>query len=152
MVRRIQKLAFPTVAMLWVTYYFIETMSKPESARILIGPLYLLLLVLFALICHADFREYRKMAARPETPVMIDTRAGKAVWLCLVASAIYVAVMPYLGFLLSTTAFLAIGFTSLGAKNRALSFIVAVVFTVALYYFFHTLLYVALPSGIFWRP
>ena len=144
----LKSMVAPTFLMGWATCYFIEVMGKPESARTLILPAYVLLVALYAAIVLRDYRRNRKTADISDPVQGEGRRETRIRYLCLVASVLYLASMPYLGFPVATVLALTLAFCALGAKRKIVSLFFAICFTVALYYTFSHFLYVPLPLGL----
>lgn len=78
----------------------------------------------------------------------IKTTNGRAVTLNVLALSVYVALMGYLGFILSTPLFLVSSAKSMGYKNNKALALFTVVTTVALVVVFGKIFYIPLPRGI----
>jgi len=144
----LKSMVAPTLLMGWATYYFIEVMGKPESARTLILPAYILLVVFYVAIVVRDYRRNRKAVDVSDPAQNGAHRENRIRCLCLAASALYLAAMPYLGFPVATVLALTFAFHILGAKRKIASLLFAICFTAILYYTFSHLLYVPLPLGL----
>lgn len=145
----VKRIFFPTICIMWATTYFIEVLGKPESARYLIFPVYFFLLSLYFSICFFEYQKIRVDTNHRSN----NSSAGKifnAQFLAWAATCVYVALIPYFGFIAATGLFLAFSVISLGAKSKAKALILALLFTTSIYYLFETFFFVQLPKG-FWR-
>jgi hypothetical protein len=73
---------------------------------------------------------------------------SKNYWLITGISAVYLAVLPFVGFILSTIALMVVIPVVLGYRNKAVIVILGVVLTLSFYYVFKVFFYVPLPQGI----
>ncbi len=149
MIGYIRKLAVPTLILAWATHYFAEVCRKPAEAQVLIRPAYYLLLALYLLICYTEYKAFRGEASSRES-IGKKLRDERALF-CIALSGLYVAVVPYIGFLTATTIFLTLAFCRLGARRKVVAVVAALSFTLAAFWLFGSVFSVPLPMGGIWR-
>lgn len=144
----------------WALYYFVEIQGKQASAGLFIRPVFWVMLVLYILILWMDIRDWREQRRTQEAAEIseeearaLETKAAeeradlRRTGICIAGAIVYVLLLPVLGFLISTTAFLFAMFCWLKAPNKAAAFFLAAAVAAGMYLLFKTGLKVPLPTG-----
>ncbi|MBO8127150.1 MAG: tripartite tricarboxylate transporter TctB family protein [Firmicutes bacterium] len=95
-------------------------------------------------------REYRKSTGREK----FSFSQYKVVGLVFLLFTLYVAVFNFLGFIISTALFLIVTMWLIGPKTKRslpLITVIALAFSVGMFYVFRVYLYVYLPLGVFFQ-
>lgn len=156
----IKKLITPTLIMIWALYYFVEIQGKQASAGLFIRPVFWVMLALYILILWMDIRDWREQRrTREETEVSEEERQAaetkaaaeradlRRTVVCVAGAVAYVVLMPFLGFLISTAAFLFVMFCWLKAPNKVAALFLAAAVAAGMYLLFKIGLKVPLPTG-----
>lgn len=161
MVRLVKKLLIPTIIFAWAVCYYIEVLGKKASAGYFIKPVFWIMAVLYIVIAAKDTRvwwkEEKEITDHSEKPEQ-DADNGKAakmkdaemarMMVCVGSAAVYLAVMPSLGFIVATIILLFGLFCWLKAPNRVGALVLAVLVTAGMYMLFKFGLKVPLYAGI----
>lgn len=81
---------------------------------------------------------------------LANWKALRAPALLLLLTAVFIALLPYIGFFLSSLLFSSSIFFGLGHPDKKIALIVAVVASASIYFIFHLALGVSLPVGSLW--
>ena len=159
-IKLIKKLMTPTLMLGWALYYFVEIQGKPASAGLFIRPVFWVMLLLYIVIIWMDIRDWReqKRLQASESVSEEERQASDAkeaaektdlrhTLICIAGALIYVILLPYLGFLISTALFLFVMFCWLKAPNKIAALILAVAVALGMYTLFKIGLKVPLPTG-----
>jgi len=146
----LQKIAIPTIVMVWATFYLFEVMELHVRNRYLIRPTYFVLLALYIFNTYTDIRKWKKaraisteqMVESFKIPVEIKTLAVIAL-----ITVGYLAIMPTVGFIFSTIAYLAILLLALNERKMFTLVFFPIVLTVGVYVVFRLFLRLPLPVG-----
>lgn len=122
-------------------FFLIMTIQLPPDARIY--PMFIIFLLAGLTILHL-FLTYRKNSQ--EESKVFDNIVYPQLIFVTVASAIYVAIMGIVGYIVSTVIYVAAILIGL-KENRVASIIISVVFTLIVYGLFRKILNVPLPKG-----
>ncbi|MBT9778211.1 hypothetical protein GPL15_17050 [Clostridium sp. MCC353] len=161
MVRLVKKLLIPTIIFIWAVCYYIEVLGKKASAGYFIKPVFWIMAVLYVVIAAKDtkawWEEGKAIAARSkkedqgakndDTGKVKDVELGQMM-VCVGSAALYLAVMPYVGFIIATILLLFGLFCWLKAPNRVGALVLAVLVTAGMYMLFKFGLKVPLYAGI----
>lgn len=161
MVRLIKKLFIPTVIFAWAVCYYVEILGKKASAGYFIKPVFWIMAALYVIIAAKDTKiwldDRKKAEVRPKD--METKAAGSAgktkdvelvqMAVCVGSAAVYLLVMPYLGFIIATVLILFGMFCWLKAPNKLGALALAVIVTAGMYALFKFGLKVPLYAGIF---
>lgn len=130
----------------WSVYYYIDTLKNGEEAGYLTKPVFYVITVLFVVILRGEFSHWQHNKIKERTLSEKDKGRLEKMLICAGGSAVYLIALPYVGFLLSTTLFLSIGFVWLGVpKCRAL--LTGLFFSATVYGLFKYALAVPLSNG-----
>ncbi|MBR6114233.1 MAG: tripartite tricarboxylate transporter TctB family protein [Oscillospiraceae bacterium] len=158
-IKLLKRLVTPTLMMGWAIYYFIEICGKKASAGYFIKPIFWVMALLYCLIVFMDARDCRdeaeaeKTADSPEQRQAGEEKAAaqradlKRTAICIGSAFAYIFILPYLGFILSTTLVLFGLFWWLGSGNKLLTFVYAAGVALGMYLLFKTGLKVPLLTG-----
>lgn len=150
MLRLIQKLFMPTLFMIWGTFYFIEVCGKKASTGYFIKPVYIAFAVLYVINTVKEIRDWRmEVKENSEEAKAANEKAGrelKDILIFVGAIAVYIVVVPYLGFVITSLLFLYIAFRYF-KTGRGLAILVDVLMVAAIYIIFKVVLGVPLPEG-----
>ena len=147
----LKKITIPALMMVWCTYFIADAGSPSKKGNTFVWAVYILLLAVFAVELFNEFRR-----ARAETQAQQHSDREKKDYSGLIRSAalfggtlVYIFVMPYLGFLISTLVYLFVMFLFLNAKNKLVVALASVALTALMWVAFDYLLGVPLPAGVF---
>lgn len=149
MTRLIKKIFIPTIIFAWSVCYYIEILGAKASAGYFVKPVFWILAVLYVIIMAKEF-----LAWKAEIPKEAAERENKQdeelmrTAICIGSAVIYLVVMPWLGFIISTVLLLFGLFCWLKAPNKIGAFVLAVAITAGIYALFNFGLKVPLYKGI----
>lgn len=143
MKRLVQQLAPAILMMTWCTYYFVQVSQQKPESQLMIRPVYFVLCVLFALIV---LNEIRKARAEGTAEKKKTAKDFKGMLIFVSGTAVYLFLMPIVGFVITTPIFLLMAFVYL-KSSRKMAVVLAVLLTAFVYVAFKVLLGVPLPAG-----
>lgn len=142
-----------TVIFLCATYYFVDVQAlKNAQDRLLINPVYWIMVALYPVIL---WQEWKERAKTNETLVEENeddeskVTLTKKLFLYMVFIVIYLVGLNYTGFIMTSLLIMPILMIISGAKSKSKIIIVPIVTVFILYMIFGYLLEVPLPQGLF---
>lgn len=139
-----------SILILAVIYFFdVKDLKNPHD-RLLISPVFWIMVILYPIIIWQEIREAKKTIHDSEE-VEGDGdsyRLTKKVGFFMISVMIYLILLNYIGFIISTILFLPALMWILGTKSRLFPIIFSIIATGLLYLFFDILLGIPLPIGI----
>jgi cell division protein FtsW (lipid II flippase) len=142
-----QKLAIPTIAMVWATFYLFEVMKLSAKNRYLIMPTFFIMLALYIFNSYRDIRKWKKEKAQSEKFEIPEEMRTLMILVALTVG--YLIIMPHAGFGFSTVAYIAVLLFALNMRGKFALFFFPIVFTAFVYAAFRIFLRVPLPAGYF---
>lgn len=153
MLKAIQKMVTPLMMMGWSLYYFLEVSKQNPQSQYLIRPVFYAVVLLFFLIMGGEFRRLkaeRQTQGEGGAGVKLDEKTKKELEVLGVfvgGAALYLLLLPYVGFIIATPVFLLAAFLYL-KSSKITAAILAVGLTAFIYIAFKILLGVPLPAGL----
>ena len=132
----------PTVIMIWASSYLISLAGQRGDSTLLIRPVFYCMVVLYIINTITDYIQWKKT----KTSTLESIPRLAVMYLGIIVA--YIFLMPRIGFILTTLAFLYGSFFLLQVKNKTLLYLFPVVFTAILYAVFRLGFSVPLPSGL----
>lgn len=145
----------------WSTWYFFSSnkLGQHKQTMAFIAPMYYVLLVLGVLYLFKTLK-IEKIEGEPEVPAekKIPVWDQGRSWLLenrrmigfVVLLALYLFIMPKLGFIISTILYLSITTIWLGNRNKLQIVVVSLAATLITYFLFEKFFLVRLPHGLFY--
>jgi hypothetical protein len=138
---RIKVMVMPVVALIWATAYFIQVSRMSAEDQLLIRPVYFALLALFIYNTIKDLRN-------PEEAENQTTTLNRKVVIIAAMCAAFIALLPFLGFLLDSIAFILGALILFKVKDLKVLVGVPVIVSGVLYFLFTEAFFVPLPKGL----
>ena len=104
----IKKLALPAIVLLWSAAYFIEVAGYSKKNQYLIKPVFIVMVILFVVNTFTDIREWRREQESGKGASQISQEEKQVLLkslLVVVSMAVYVILMPHIGFIITTAVF-----------------------------------------------
>lgn len=139
-----------SILILAIIYFFdVQDLKNPHD-RLLISPVFWIMIVLYPIIIWQEIREARNNKKESdETEDDGETyKMTKKIGLFMISIVIYLTLMHYIGFIISTVLFLPALMWILGTKSKVMPIVFSIIVTGVLYLFFDILLGIPLPAGI----
>ena len=109
----IKKLALPAIVLLWSAAYFIEVAGYSKKNQYLIKPVFIVMVILFVVNTFIDIREWRREQESGKGASQISQEEKQVLLkslLVVVSMAVYVILMPHIGFIITTAVLLVVDF------------------------------------------
>jgi hypothetical protein len=142
------ELVFPLMALAFAVYYLYTLIGLSWEAQIngiLVGSVLIFLIAVFLLKTVLD-RRRGKISFKFKTFVFKSGSQMTRVWFLLLA-VVYVIVIPWTGFTLTTFGYLVAAMLLLGVRSLPRLFTISLAISISGHLFFITLLKTRLPSG-----
>lgn len=152
--RNLAPLFVPTMVLILSIAYYIESWNVDTINKLLIKPTCFLIIVIYLFFVYKEFHKHKKLATQQGEQ---NAQAASNAVSCQVQyksvfiigmTAIYVLVVQYLGFILTSVIFMGTMLYVLNVRKKWIVISFSVASTVILYFAFKTILMVPLPSGI----
>lgn len=146
----IKRLAIPAIVLLWSATYFIEVAGYSKKNQYLIKPVFIVMVILFAVNTFTDIREWKREREENKGALQISQEEKQVLFksfLVVVSMAVYVIVMPHLGFIITTAVLLAVLLLVMQVKKPLPYILLPLIVTGILYAVFKIGLHIPLPAG-----
>lgn len=157
----IKRLALPAMVLIWSASYFIEVSGYSKKNQYLIKPVFIAMVLLFIVNTITDVREWKKeqrekmelyQEAAGRSPDMTGPTAEEKQTLLrsffvVLSMAVYIVVMPYLGFVISTIVLVVFLLALMQVRKPIPMILLPVLLTGVLYAAFKIGLHIPLPAG-----
>lgn len=157
----IKRLALPAMVLIWSASYFIEVSGYSKKNQYLIKPVFIAMVLLFIVNTITDVREWKKeqrekkelyQEAAGRSPDMTGPTAEEKQTLLrsffvVLSMAVYIVVMPYLGFVISTIVLVVFLLALMQVRKPIPMILLPVLLTGVLYAAFKMGLHIPLPAG-----
>lgn len=152
----IHRLIVPTGIMLLAVIYFfdVQALKNPQD-RLLINPIFWIMVFLYPIILWNEWRNWKsrtkldfKSADKGAEPDEYNVKLTKKVALFMLSVALYLATVNFVGFVVMTLMFIPLLMYILGTKSVKLLILIPILATFVLYMLFGFLLGIPLPVGI----
>ena len=143
----IKKLALPAIVLLWSAAYFIEVAGYSKKNQYLIKPVFIVMVILFVVNTFTDIREWRREQESGKGASQISQEEKQVLLkslLVVVSMAVYVILMPHIGFIITTAAVLLL---IMQVREFLPLILLPLIVTGILYAVFKTGLHIPLPAG-----
>ena len=144
----IKKLALPAIVLLWSAAYFIEVAGYSKKNQYLIKPVFIVMVILFVVNTFTDIREWRREQESGKGASQISQEEKQVLLKSLfvvVSMAVYVILMPHIGFIITTAVLLAV--LLMQVREFLPLILLPLIVTGILYAVFKTGLHIPLPAG-----
>lgn len=157
----IKRLALPAMVLIWSASYFIEVSGYSKKNQYLIKPVFIVMVLLFIVNTITDVREWKK--EQREKKELYQETAGRSPdmtgptaeekqtllrsFFVVLSMAVYIVVMPYLGFVISTIVLVVFLLALMQVRKPIPMILLPVLLTGVLYAAFKIGLHIPLPAG-----
>ena len=144
----------PTMVVAFLIAYYIESWEVTSNNKLLIKPICFLIVLLYIYFIYQEYTK-QKLEIKQEKSSNVERTAisshqimlSKSV-IIVVMTGIYVLLIQYLGFIITSIMFMGGMLYTLNVKNKWIIAIYSVLSTIILYFAFKIILMVPLPTGI----
>jgi cell division protein FtsW (lipid II flippase) len=146
----IKKLALPAIVLLWSAAYFIEVAGYSKKNQYLIKPAFIVMVILFVVNTFIDIREWRREQESGKGASQISQEEKQLLLkslLVVVSMAVYVILMPHIGFIITTAVLLVVLLLIMQVREFLPLILLPLIVTGILYAVFKTGLHIPLPAG-----
>lgn len=143
-----KKTFLPLLMLAFAAIYFIEVRQLHDLDQALIKPVFFLMVLLFIINTVSDYRENKRCQDNASTKQNENFQFRK-ILPYIVLTAVYLIVMPYVGFMPASILFLAGALYRLNVRKTIVLITLPIGLSVLLYFLFVYLFSVPLPAGIF---
>ena len=155
----VNRLMAPSLIFLFVLIYYFEVRDLSESNLLLIKPIFWIMVVLFPVVVLMEIKKWKntaiEQADEPEGETDFDenyelkSKVTPKLLIYMASIALYLFLLPYLGFILVSFLFLPSLMYALGTKNIKLLVLIPIIVIAVVYLLFDTWLGIPLPKGFF---
>lgn len=142
------KMIFPLISIIFSCVYLRQVADIPAQDALLVKPVAIVLIIVASISIVLEFRKMKMADSKIEASTPAPGKSKSKVLLFLAGSALYIALLTPLGFLLSTALFIGIMSWFLGVRRKKLLIGVSIATPLVLYFLFQVLLEVPLPPGL----
>lgn len=154
------RIVIATGILLFTIFYFMETNSlqNPQD-KLLINPVILIMVLLYPIIIWQEWREHKKeqkevkdeseLSEEGESDDESSAKLTRKVFLFMLLTLLYLLVIEYVGFIITTVIYMPVLMYVLGTKSKKILITLPVIFTILLYLLFNNMLGIPLPLGFF---
>lgn len=146
----IKRLAIPAIVLLWSATYFIEVVGYSKKNQYLIKPVFIVMVILFAVNTFTDIREWKREREENKGALQISQEEKQVLirsFFVVASMAVYVVIMPHLGFIITTVALLAVLLLIMQVSKPLPYILLPLIVTGILYAVFKIGLHIPLPAG-----
>lgn len=146
----IKRLAIPAIVLLWSATYFIEVVGYSKKNQYLIKPVFIVMVILFAVNTFTDIREWKREREENKGELQISQEEKQVLirsFFVVASMAVYVVIMPHLGFIITTVALLAVLLLIMQVSKPLPYILLPLIVTGILYAVFKIGLHIPLPAG-----
>ncbi len=146
----IKRLAIPAIVLLWSATYFIEVVGYSKKNQYLIKPVFIVMVILFAVNTFTDIREWKREREENKGALQISQEEKQVLirsFFVVASMAVYVVIMPHLGFIITTVALLAVLLLIMQVRKPLPYILLPLIVTGILYAVFKIGLHIPLPAG-----
>lgn len=147
----LKKMALPTIVLIWATSYYVEVMGYSVKNHRLIQPVFWVMALLYIINGVTDYREWKSVktepASQPTEKSPVNRNHGARVAAVIGIMVAYVALLGFLGFLVSTLLFAGAILYLMGERKWYKIAGLPLVLVIALYLIFRVGLSIPLPTG-----
>lgn len=143
----LKRIFVPTLLLAWTIYYFVEVLGKDAKTGVLIKPISIIVFVLYVIIMIGEVKRYIKLKKESGEPVFSeeDKKSLINLFVCLGITGAYVLVMPFIGFVIATSAYLTGMYMYAKAGKAYIVVACSIVIAVIMFLIFSKVLDVPLP-------
>lgn len=143
-----KKTLLPLIMLVFAGIYFNEVRQLDALDQALIKPVFFFMVLLFMINTASDYRESKDRQSNASALKKGNSQFRKILEY-IALTAVYLMLMPYLGFMISSILFLAGALYRLNVRKTITLIALPVGLSVLLYFLFVHLFSVPLPTGIF---
>lgn len=146
----IKRLAIPAIVLLWSATYFLEVAEYSKKNQYLIKPVFIVMVILFAVNTFTDIREWKMERKKNKGALQISQEEKQVLFkslLVVVSMTVYVIVVPYFGFIITTVVLMTVLLLIMQVKKSMSYILLPLVVTGILYAVFKIGLRIPLPVG-----
>jgi len=154
----IHRVLVATLILFFVIIYYLDISSLKDSQdKLLVNPVIWLVIILYPIIIWQEWKEKRKRDMKHEETLEThevdeddetSVTLSKKVFLFMISTLLYLILINYVGFIISTILFMPSLMLILGTKSKKIVIILPIITTVVLYFLFNNLLGIPLPEGV----
>lgn len=153
----VHRIIAATLIFIFTLIYFIDASSlENQQDTLMVQPVLWIMIILYPIIIWQEWRAEKKRkvekqkTAEEEEDADEDTsiRLSKKVFLFMIFTFIYLILMNYIGFIISTIVYMPALMWVLGTKSKKMLIILPIVTAMVLFFLFNNLLGIPLPQGV----
>lgn len=142
-----------TGILIFTLIYFVDvsSLNNPQD-RLMVSPVIWIIIILYPIIIWQEWKENKKRKNDEQLQEQSEddetsAKLNKRILLFMVSTLVYLAVMSYLGFIISTIIYMPFLMWVLGTKSKKVLVVLPIAFTILLFFLFNNLLGIPLPQG-----
>lgn len=153
----VHRIIVATAILAFALFYLfdISDLKNPQD-KLLVNPVIWIIVILYPIIIWQEWRTFKEEQPKEEkTDSQNDenssettTRMTKRIFLFMLTTFVYLLLIDFVGFIITTVLYIPILMWILGTKSKKVLIILPIVTTIALYILFDLLLEIPLPHGI----
>lgn len=151
----VHRIIAATLILVFALIYLIDVSAlENEQDTLMINPIIWIMVILYPIIIWQEWKAAKKQKAKKEENVEEDTesetfvRLSRKVFLFMIFTFIYLVLMHYIGFIISTILYMPVLMYVFGTKSKKMLIVLPIVTAVVLFILFNNLLSIPLPQGV----
>lgn len=148
MYKIIASLFVPSMVLILSIAYYMESLNVDHIDKLLIKPTCMLIVLFYIYFVYVECRRLRKDKDQSEKLRRTNTKMPYKELAILVMTALYVLIIQYLGFVVTSVVFMACMLYLLNVRNKLVIACFSITSSALLYFAFKVVLMVPLPGGL----
>lgn len=148
MYKIIASLFVPSIVLILSIAYYMESLNVDPIDKLLIKPTCMLIVLFYIYFVYVECRRLRKDKDQSEKPRRTNTKMPYKELAVLAMTALYVLIIQYLGFVVTSVVFMACMLYLLNVRNKLVIACFSITSSALLYFAFKVVLMVPLPGGL----
>lgn len=148
MYKIIASLFVPSMVLILSIAYYMESLNVDHIDKLLIKPTCMLIVLFYIYFVYVECRRLRKDKDQSEKLRRTNTKMPYKELAILAMTALYVLIIQYLGFVVTSVVFMACMLYLLNVRNKLVIACFSITSSALLYFAFKVVLMVPLPGGL----
>ncbi|OUO93182.1 tripartite tricarboxylate transporter TctB family protein [Cloacibacillus sp. An23] len=147
--RVLASLFVPSLVLILSIAYYIESLKADNIDKLLIRPICILIVIFYIYFIAVEYMRWRKRTNYAEKASDVKKNLPYKELILLAFTALYILVIPHIGFVLTSILFMASTLYFLNVRSKEVILCFSIISSALIYAAFKVVLMVPLPSGPF---
>ena len=149
MYKALISLFVPSLVLILSIAYYMESLEVDNIDKLLIRPTCILIALFYVYFVVVEYIRFRKNPKRTQESEYTKTKFPYKELILLIMTALYILLIQYTGFVLTSILFMACVLYFLNVRSKLVIFSFSIISSALIYFAFKVILMVPLPSGPF---